>query len=47
MVAVFLPTKYESLFCSDLVHVGGVDEELGGVDPFADEKLVRLFSFGC
>ena len=47
MVAKFLPTKIESLFCDDLAHVGGVNEFLGGVDPFADEKLFRLFSFGC
>lgn len=23
-------------------HVGGVNDELGGVDPMADENLVRL-----
>lgn len=47
MVAKFLPAKFESLFSSDLVHVGGIDESLGGVDPFADEKLMRLCGFGC
>lgn len=24
-------------------HVGGINESLGGVDPFADENLFRLF----
>ncbi|MDU4961031.1 MAG: hypothetical protein E6X17_10295 [Sporomusaceae bacterium] len=27
-------------------HVGGVNEQLGGVDPQADENLMRL-GFGC
>jgi len=47
MVAEYMPTKFESLFCEDIAHVGGVNDFLGGVDPFADEKLMRLFSFGC
>ena len=25
-----------------LQHVGGINEELGGVDPRADENLIRL-----
>ncbi len=25
-----------------VVHVGGVNDELGGVDPRADENLMRL-----
>lgn len=25
-----------------LVHVGGVNDELGGVDPQADQNLLRL-----
>jgi hypothetical protein len=25
-------------------HVGGVNEELGGVDPQADQNLIRLAS---
>jgi hypothetical protein len=28
-----------------LIHVGGVDEQLGGVDPWADENLLRV-AFG-
>jgi len=27
----------------DLSHVGGINEGLGGVDPFADENMFRLF----
>lgn len=27
----------------DIFHVGGINESLGGVDPFADENLFRLF----
>ncbi|EGO63896.1 hypothetical protein [Acetonema longum] len=27
---------------SDLNHVGGISDELGGVDPRADENLIRL-----
>lgn len=27
----------------DISHVGGVNEGLGGVDPFADENMFRLF----
>lgn len=26
----------------ELNHVGGVNDELGGVDPRADETLIRL-----
>lgn len=47
VIAKFLPAKFESLFNNDLMHVGGIDEGLGGVDPFADEKLMRLCGFGC
>jgi hypothetical protein len=25
-----------------LVHVGGISEDLGGVDPHADQTLLRL-----
>ena len=25
-----------------IAHVGGINEELGGVDPQADQNLVRL-----
>jgi hypothetical protein len=25
-----------------VAHVGGIDEELGGVDPQADQNLIRL-----
>ncbi|HEY3426010.1 MAG TPA: hypothetical protein VGL27_14525 [Negativicutes bacterium] len=25
-----------------LAHVGGIDAELGGVNPAADEELIRL-----
>lgn len=27
---------------SELNHVGGITEDLGGVDPRADENLMRL-----
>ena len=27
-----------------LVHVGGISDELGGVDPQADQNLLRLAS---
>jgi len=27
----------------DISHVGGINEGLGGVDPFADENMFRLF----
>lgn len=27
---------------SELNHVGGINEDLGGVDPRADENLMRL-----
>lgn len=30
---------------SGLHHVGGVSEDIGGVDPFADENMMRLFLF--
>lgn len=26
----------------ELNHVGGINEDLGGVDPQADENLIRL-----
>lgn len=26
----------------DINHVGGINDELGGVDPRADENLLRL-----
>jgi hypothetical protein len=28
----------------EINHVGGINEELGGVDPRADENLIRLSS---
>ena len=27
----------------EIAHVGGINEALGGVDPFADENMFRLF----
>jgi hypothetical protein len=27
-----------------LAHVGGISDELGGVDPQADQNLIRLAS---
>ena len=29
----------------DVQHVGGINDGLGGVDPFADDNLLRLFLF--
>lgn len=30
----------------ELFHVGGIDDYLGGIDPWADENLLRL-TFGA
>lgn len=27
----------------EVIHVGGINDSLGGVDPFADENMFRLF----
>lgn len=34
--------RQTSDYRQDLMHVGGINEELGGVDPRADENLMRL-----
>lgn len=47
MTDKILTVGLESMVSDELVHVGGINEGLGGVDPFIDEKLMRLCGFSC
>lgn len=40
--AIRVNERQASDYRQEVMHVGGINEELGGVDPKADENLMRL-----
>ena len=38
------PISLQDPYDADVLHVGGINDGLGGVDPCADENLFRLFA---